>query len=922
MRKSIILPVIAVAFSVSCAKQPVENIVDSNAFSASIEQLIGKTSITSAYKVEWTAGDQVDINGAVYSATPQNDATMAVFNYESGTAPESPYKAIYPASLSCSGEYALPETQTYVPGGFNAPMYAESDTRSLSFKNICGVFCFSLKGTYKVKSVTVTANEPVCGSFTLTTDKTLSLSGNCKTVSLDCGADGVQLDMDTATNFYVYLPPQEYSAGMKLVVNGTNGEIVEKTTTCPVQIEQSNIYTFNWAPKSPEFNENDIVFSIASISDVHVDNLNTAPANKFTSALQQLKAKASEKDEDGLDAVLISGDFIDSGYLGNYYITEYIKSLYQGQLDPTKVPLIYSIGNHDAKWNSSMPTSAKEIYKIFGPDYYLADKDNDARTNYECRHCVVGGYHILCISPVGDAGPSAAYDPAAVAWLDSQLEAITKDNPEQYVLISTHPMVYNTVYGSTLVYGSLAWYTTALTDVLKKYPQAIIFGGHLHFPLNDPRSIWQGEFTSMGCASVRYMAIDNGGYMNMHNATTMADKDEYSEGLLIQFDGNGNMRATRMDFYRNAEIGTPWVTSYPSGDNSHLARYNHTTLRAANTAPHLRGLDVEEVNGQIFAKFPAGSDDEFVHHYEINVWANAQVQKTYKILADFYRSPQPSQMKSNWTATLGSFSKGTYGIELIAYDSWGAKSDKLVKNVTVSGTVAPAQLSVYSDIDFAGGTITDKLGRATLTNNGATVGKVSVSHKGNTYSVDGVSLSAGKDISGVFTGMSDTDIYIMACKSFSVEAFYVDKSPGSAVHGIFCATETGGWGLATRATGVPYFITGDTSTSNYYVNVDATSAASKTDLTHVVGVYDYSSKKIKIYVNGVLSKSATIPGMYKVGIGDTFNRFAIGADVRNGAKDVDFQCTNMVVVDAKFYQGAMTDSDVATAYSNAVNSLK
>ena len=44
---------------------------------------------------------------------------------------------------------------------------------------------------------------------------------------------------------------------------------------------------------------------------------------------------------------------------------------------------------------------------------------------------------------------------------------------------------------------------TRVSDVLAKYPQVVTFSGHLHFPLNDPRSIWQASFTSFGCGSTR-----------------------------------------------------------------------------------------------------------------------------------------------------------------------------------------------------------------------------------------------------------------------------------------------------------------------------------------------------------------------------------------------------------------------------------
>lgn len=54
------------------------------------------------------------------------------------------------------------------------------------------------------------------------------------------------LNSETATNFYVYLPPQTYKAGMKITINNSQGTKYVKTTTKDFVVERNNIYTFNW----------------------------------------------------------------------------------------------------------------------------------------------------------------------------------------------------------------------------------------------------------------------------------------------------------------------------------------------------------------------------------------------------------------------------------------------------------------------------------------------------------------------------------------------------------------------------------------------------------------------------------------------------------------------------------------------------
>lgn len=339
-----------------------------------------------------------------------------------------------------------------------------------------------------------------------------------------------------------------------------------------------------------------------------------------------------------------------------------------------------------------MVSDVAYMRNMFGNDYFQTDQDQEMRTKYEARHCVIGDYHILCVSPNGDQ--PIVYDPTVVTWLDNQLAAITSAEPEKYVIVLTHPMIKNTVYGSRLgeeggIWESTLshyWATDALTPVLRKYPQAIVFGGHLHFPLNDPRSVWQGDFSVFGCASVRYMALENGKYEDMSSATVMKDCNDFSQGNLLQFDASGNMRVLRMDFYNKDVIGEPIVSSYPTSDKGHLTKYNHTTLSLANAAPSLSTLNVDVTDGIATAKWAAGTDDEFVHHYVLTLKKGGAVVTTMKILADFYKSAKTSGMRREWTRSLGNVTDGTYELTLEAFDSWDAAAKPLKKTFQVGST--------------------------------------------------------------------------------------------------------------------------------------------------------------------------------------------------------------------------------------------
>lgn len=457
--------------------------------------------------------------------------------------------------------------------------------------------------------------------------------------------------------------------------------------------------------KPSSFDEDNIVLSLGAISDTHIGYSAYDADAKFSSALNQLKNRAAEKDADGLDAVMVVGDLVNNA---NSSQISTFKSRYEQVFDPVKVPMIYTVGNHDMNpnynWTASTVTQNATFHNILGDNYFLTDQDQTMRHNFECRHCVVGDYHILCITPNGTS--PVVYDANSSMWLDSQLKAITEADPGRYVILLTHPMIYNTVYGSLL---GTYWYTDDLTSILEKYPQVVTFGGHLHFPLNDPRSVWQGKFTSFGCASVAYMAFEGGNYIGKKSNTVLSDAGEYSEGLLIQFDVNGYMRATRMDFYRSTVIGKPWIIAPPASDGSHLGTYDHVALKAANTAPALSDMtfDIGELSGgkaSVTAKWAAGTDDEFVHHYSYTLRMEGSVLDSKLIMSDFYRTPQPSMMKKEYSLDLGSLAEGTYTFEVTAIDSWDAASAPLVKDFTVgTGSKAIWTADAAGSTSFEGG---------------------------------------------------------------------------------------------------------------------------------------------------------------------------------------------------------------------------
>ena len=247
-------------------------------------------------------------------------------------------------------------------------------------------------------------------------------------------------------------------------------------TTQTTQTTQTSQTTSTPATPTKTFDENNIVLSFGALSDIHITGSATE-TNKFRAAITQLKAQAAKHDKDGLDALSIAGDIADNGSPSQVKIfSDVVKS--------SGIETVMLVtGNHDF-YGAGKGTLA-DYYAEMGEKYFAVDVDK-SMFDKGARHCVVGDYHFFYIEPIGYS-QNCPYDEDVLKWLDASLKEVTTANPGAYVFVVTHPMIYKTCYGSELSGGS--WYTTYLTETLSKYPQVMTFGGHLHVPINDERSI-------------------------------------------------------------------------------------------------------------------------------------------------------------------------------------------------------------------------------------------------------------------------------------------------------------------------------------------------------------------------------------------------------------------------------------------------
>ena len=178
------------------------------------------------------------VGHAEYFATSVTNAgTCATFASREGEEVNAgEYIIFYPASVapSTTSPCRLPAVQEYAENSMKGfPMYAETQSHTFQFTNLCGIFRLQLqKAGVNVRRITITADNPlhgVCWPFPTTDGKTYFAATDntedAKTITLDCGETGVNID--NLTDFNIYLPVGTYGT-FDITIETTDGRYCTK----------------------------------------------------------------------------------------------------------------------------------------------------------------------------------------------------------------------------------------------------------------------------------------------------------------------------------------------------------------------------------------------------------------------------------------------------------------------------------------------------------------------------------------------------------------------------------------------------------------------------------------------------------------------------------------------------------------------
>ena len=392
-----------------------------------------------------------------------------------------------------------------------------------------------------------------------------------------------------------------------------------------------------------EFTTQNEGFKVGVISDTQLPPTEEALKNDDKYVEHLRNALIAMKNND-VDMILFAGDI---GDLGTYFAFE----LYEKTIDEVfgeDRPIIQTVmGNHDF-WGKTAINHIKVFKQVMGESPWT--------------HYVVNGYHFIGASP--NCGMMKRDYVLTSRWLEKELEKASAGSQGKPIFVTTHSQPKDTCYGSD------EWGDSSLNEVLSKYPNVILFGGHSHYSVLDERTIWQGEYTVLQTQSLSYIELETG----KENGTIPPNADKTPMGYIMDFT-DSEIQIHRV-LFDGSEMGIEqkadvlWSFDLPY---ENTGKYSFDARKAVNSAPVITDTNgTANINGEnIELTFTAGEDDDFVHSYEVVV----DDKDSFLFFSDYYNGLE----NMSDTVTLSLKSDGeNHSYKIYAVDSWGEKSENFV----------------------------------------------------------------------------------------------------------------------------------------------------------------------------------------------------------------------------------------------------
>ncbi len=378
-------------------------------------------------------------------------------------------------------------------------------------------------------------------------------------------------------------------------------------------------------------------------SDSHVATVGDTQTTRVEKMIK-LGYEIAENDEEykKLDAVLMAGDITDDGTKLGFAS---FKAAQDAVLKEGTKSLSVIAKSHDSR-SMGNAAAGKYFTEVTGQP-----------TDF---HEVINGFHFIGISVSATEGDH--YSEYQREWLVEQLNAAVKDDPFKPIFVMHHEHVANTVYGSSDFDG---WGVNYFADIFKRYPQIVHFSGHSHYPINDPRSIWQGEYTALGTGGLYYVELTVDDERTVHPQ----GHKKVASFWVVEVDANNRIRMRAVDL-----TAEEYLVEY-NLSSPFERRYVPIMQFARSKPPVFKEGTTLDLKGKKVTFAAAESQDGmpiFIYRaYAVDADGNRTL--VGKTLAEYYNYDVPDTV----TIKLGNLPDGDYTLEVVAENCYGMQSDPI-----------------------------------------------------------------------------------------------------------------------------------------------------------------------------------------------------------------------------------------------------
>lgn len=393
------------------------------------------------------------------------------------------------------------------------------------------------------------------------------------------------------------------------------------------------------------------VVRFAVCSDVHLNgDPEQAEAKRLAKLIDFMNDYSEQQEYKGFDALAVAGDFANTGDRAQYRLFNEIVNEHMKE----DTQLLCCAGNHEY-------ISYRDVDASQGNTVFREEMNRDTET-----HAVINGYHFILCSYCDDGKTFTK----KCSWLDNEIKSAVKDSGDRPVFVFQHPAPFATVY------GSISWGDASIPAVLLKYPQVIDFSGHSHYPVNDPRSIWQGGYTAFGCGTLSYFETELDGIAGNFPYSY----EQAAQFYIVEADADGNVKVMPYDLITDSFFDNEYYLSNLADRNF---EYSYAKIKALDSAPEFPDdTDIHtslSEEGETVLTFTGAKDVFVTESYKVSVTKNA-----VKVFEDNFSGKYMYLFEDDiYDVNLGKLESGkTYKVQIVALNAYAQTSQPLTYTFT------------------------------------------------------------------------------------------------------------------------------------------------------------------------------------------------------------------------------------------------